>query len=1123
MKTKQLLLTMLALFASITVSAMDFEVDGIKYSTTNGGVTVKGYNSDATDLVLNGTVTYEGTTYNVVSIYGSAFNNCNNLILVGDLSACTSIGSGAFRYCKSLTSVGDLSACTSIGSSTFYYCSSLTSVGNLSACTSIGSSAFDNCSRLTSVGDLSACTSIGNMAFRSCIRLTSVGDLSACTSIGDEAFSGCSKLTSVDLSACTSIGNSVFSYCDRLTSVGDLSACTSIGNNAFSFCSSLVSIGDLSACTSIGNNAFIGCSSLASIGDLSACTSIGNMAFGSCYCLEKITLSGNEVATLGNINAFSLNILILVPENLLDTYKTADVWNLIANKIYAIGNEPQRHYDIEVSAKDNTSDIISKIGEDQLGYVTKLKLSGTINSYDIMVIRNKMVGLVNLDLEDANIVANNYEYYTGCHTTDNVLGAYSFYNLGHLLHIKLPKTITSIDSYALSGCGIQEIEIPEGVISIGYYAFYQSNKLATVSFPTTLMTIGSYAFHQCGGLKSLVFPNSLTSIGSHAFDYCLSLTAIDFPAKMISKEMVISDDAFKSCNNLTSITLPENLKTIGRNAFDGCTALHEVRIPSMVNSIGDNVFNKCSNLMDVWTYTLVPQTIAQNTFSNYTSATLHIQKTSHDPYYFNTQWSQFLNLTEFEGTYSQWLINNQTDYVIDDHTGVIDTEDGASGEIEPGSGLILNNTLATQKMGSLQIEGTETKAGSVIANDNNIETDEMHFMIDVNKSKWYFFSFPFRVRLSDIECEGSWIFRYYDGATRAENGSGGWKNLPTGTEYLEPGQGYIFQCNKTGKLDIKVVKENLDMSGDDQRNNLATYTAENVQDASWNFMGNPFTSYFDIDATGYEAPITIWNGSSYEAVRPGDDSYHLRPFQAFFVQKPENVEDIVFPGEERETYNQSLKAAENNAKRRAKRGVNPERQLVNLTISDGTTTDKTRVVFNNKKSMNYEMDCDASKFMTAGVPQLYTLDNKQVQYAINERPSGGVVLGYSAHAAGTYFIEATRMDKPMLLKDQKLGITFDLTNGVYEFETAAGTFNDRFTLVENNTTTGVADILTKTGVSVMPTDGGLAINGAEGKPVSIYGTDGKLISERNGNGQVNLQRGTYVVNVDGIKAKVMVK
>ena len=1215
MKTKQIVMCLLALFVSISAQALDFEVDGIKYTTVEGGVSVTGYNSTATNLVLNGSVTYQDVEYNVVSIGGSAFSGCRSLTSVGDLSACTSIGAYAFyqcssltsvgdlsactsigdiafRSCSSLTSVGDLSACTSIGNYAFYDCSSLTSVGdlsactsignyafydcrsltsvdlsactsiggnafsgcsrltsvgNLSACTSIGGNAFSGCSSLTSVGDLSACTSIGNEAFRSCSSLTSVGDLSACTSIGDQtfvncssltsvdlsactsiggnAFNGCRNLTSVDLSACTSIGDYAFQYCSSLTSVGDLSACTSIGAYAFQHCSSLTSVDDLSACTSIGDRAFQYCSSLTSVGDLSACTSIGDYVFYGCILLEKITLPSNEVATLTGTNAFGFVTLIFVPENLLEDYKAADNWKLIGNQIFAIGHEPQRHYDISVAAKENTSDIYSKIGEDQLGYVTQLKLSGTINGYDIMVIRNKMVGLYDLDLTDANIVANDYEYYTGYHTADNVLGACSFDNLGNLVYVKLPKTITSIGNFAMRSCSsLKDIDIPEGVTTIGSYAFHECSRLASVSFPGTLTTIGYCAFKSCYGLASVSFPGTLTSIGSYAFESCSALTSVTFPTVMSSEAVTIGDYAFNNCYKLPAINLPENLKSIGQYAFQSCSALTEVRIPSLVTSIGNYAFSVCNNLNDVWTYTLVPQSINQNTFSTFKTATLHIQKTSHDPYYFSTQWSQFLNLTEFEGTYRQWLINNQTDYVIDDHTGVIDTEEGAMGEIEPGSGLIIDRNLnSVQKMGSVTIESNNATAGTLIADEDNLDVDEVHFLIDVQKSKWYFFGFPFRVRLSDIVCGGSWIFRYYDGAARAENGSGGWKNLPEGTEYLEPGVGYIFQCSQAGKLDIKALKESLGQFGSDQQNAMTAHTAENAQDASWNFMGNPFTSYFNIDATGYEAPITIWNGSSYEAVRPGDDDYHLSPFQAFFVQKPEGVEDVVFPEAERETYNQSLKATEASARRRAMRGVNLERLIVNLTLGDGTTTDKTRVVFNDKKQNTYELDCDASKFLTTGVPQLYTLDGKQVQYAINERPNGGVQVGYTVPAAGTYTIEATRMDKPMLLKDLTLGITFDLSNGAYEFESAAGTFNNRFMLVENGNATGIVDIKTKTGVNIMPTTGGLNVNGLNGATMSIYSLDGKLIGEPTGDGVVALQRGTYVVNVDGTKAKVMVK
>lgn len=819
----------------------------------------------------------------------------------------------------------------------------------------------------------------------------------------------------------------------------------------------------------IGEATFVNCSSLTSVGDLSACTSIGSGAFDGCLKLNKINLLTPEVAVLnGNLPIY---LAVAVPADLLAAYKTADNWKNTPNQIILYG-EPT-DYNITVETQDKTSAIYSQIGEELLDNVITLKLSGTINGYDIMVLRNKMHNLHHLDLIDARIVANDYQYYSGCHTEDNVLGANSFRDLANLISIKLPTTITSIGADAFSRCtSLHSIDIPEGVTTISENAFPYCSSLSTISFPSTLQTIGDWAF--------------------------------------------------LSCTSLTSVTLPENLNSIGYCAFQFCTALTEVRIPSMVTSIGDNAFAGCPNLKDVWTYTLVPQSIGQNTFSTYSSATLHIQKTSHDPYYWDTQWSQFSQLTEFEGTYSQWLINNQTDYVIDDHTGVIDTEEGATGEIEPGSGLISENENDDQQMDEIIIDDNGSQAGSVIGN-GHLWCNWLQFLIDVVKSKWHFFSFPYRVKLSDIACEGSWLFRYYDGAARAENGGGGWKNLPAGTEYLEPGVGYIFQSNKGGKLKIRVSKDNLDMNPADQHNAMTAHSAENAQDASWNFMGNPFTSYFDIDNTGYEAPITIWNGSSYEAVRPGDDNYHLRPFQAFFVQKPEGCDDIVFPKDNRETYNQSQKSAQDKARRKARRGVDAERLIVNLTLSDGTTTDKTRVVFNDKKQNAYELDCDASKFMTSGVAQLYTMDARRVQYAINERPNGDVPVGYVAPTAGTYTIEAVRMDKPMLLKDLELGITFDLANGTYEFESAAGTFDSRFMLVANDTATGIADIRTKTGVSIMPTAGGLCVDGLGGSAMSIYSLDGKLVGEPTSDGIVSLQRGTYVVSVGSTTAKVMVK
>ena len=1347
MKTKQILLCLLALFVSISAQALSFEVDGIKYTTTEGGVTVTGYNSTATNLVLNGSVTYQDVEYNVVSIgnnafYGcssltsvgdlsactsigyQAFYNCSNLTSVGDLSACTSIGGsafsgcssltsvdlsactsigggafsgcssltsvdlsactsigggafsgcssltsvdlsactslggGAFSGCSSLTSVGDMSACTSIGDYAFQDCSSLTSVGDLSACTSIGESAFsrcenlvsvgdlsacksigkwafsDNymyssspylyckkltiignlgatsieecafngCSSLTSVGDMSACTSIGNQAFQDCSSLTSVGDLSACTSIGVYAFEGCSSLTSVgDLSACTSIGNQTFYNCSNLASVGDLSACTSIGNQTFYNCSSLASVGDLSACTSIGNQAFYNCSSLASVGDLNSCNSIGNQAFTNCTKLEEIVLSGSAVASLPSLDALTKNIIVLVPAPVLAEYKSADVWKEMAFRIFAIGDEPQRYFTFSTTAQDNYSGITDMIADEILPVVYSLNLSGTINSYDLFTIRNKMPGLRYLDLTNATVVGSSFEYYSGCHTDDNDLGISCFREL-NLISVKLPKTISkvgdyvfyncryldvvtiptgvsSIGRYSFAGCSaltsvplpktvvtidvcafqncssLSSVNIPTGVTTISNYTFDGCSALSSISLPKTVKTIGTYAFRNCSSLPSVTLPAALTSTGDYSFLGCSGLQAVhisDWDAycrisfgwytplyyahhlylngEEVTGEITLPSDiikvsnaAFEGCESITSVIIPEGVTSIGASSFRSCTNLVSVHLPSTVKNFGETIFTSCTKLTDIWNDALVPQGIGNNVFdaANYNMATLHVPNASKYAYQYDSTWSKFLKVEGNDVTFGQWVVNNMTDFVVSDQSMISTTAD-AKGEIDAGSAFIANNTKQDIKMGEIVIYDNGTRGGSFISN-GHATADKLTYAISVNARKWYFLTFPGRVKLSDVSCEGSWVLRYYDGAIRAENGSGGWQNLPEGTEYLEPGQGYIFQCNQAGTLTVTVDNAYAGQDGTDKNLTLTAHAAEQIQHASWNYLGNPFTSYYSIADMGYSSPITVWTGSSYQAVRAGDDVYHLRPFQAFFVQKPENVQSISFLADSRKSYNMTQAAQNSKDVMLARKNGKEERLFVNLTLSNGADADQTRVVFNDKKWNTYELDCDASKFLTGGMPQLYTLDADRVAYAINERQTGTVAVGFVAPVAGTYTLEAVRMDKPMLLEDKQLGITFDLANGAYEFESAAGTFDNRFMLVENGSATGISESVAQQGVRVSATEGGLFVGGLQGQTVSIYSIDGKLVGKSQSDGIVALQRGTYVVSVGGTKTKVMVK
>lgn len=252
----------------------------------------------------------------------------------------------------------------------------------------------------------------------------------------------------------------------------------------------------------------------------------------------------------------------------------------------------------------------------------------------------------------------------------------------------------------------------------------------------------------------------------------------------------------------------------------------------------------------------------------------------------------------------------------------------------------------------------------------------------------------------------------------------------------------------------------------------------------------------------------------------------LYPYQAFFVQKPNAEDAITFHAAHRKTKLQSEAARRANvAPRRMRREAGVERRLVNLTLSDGKVTDKTRVVFNVRKREAYEVGCDAAKFMAEGVPQLYSLDGQGVKYAINERPEGnGVVsLGYEVQVAGNYTIGLTRADVGVMLKDKLTGASHDFSEGDYMFSSEAGTFHDRFLLVKSASATGVNGVFAAGEAVVDVENGTIAVSGADGLRTTVTALSGILMGTIDGNGCLDVRPGVYVVNVGGQARKVVVR
>ena len=156
------------------------------------------------------------------------------------------------------------------------------------------------------------------------------------------------------------------------------------------------------------------------------------------------------------------------------------------------------------------------------------------------------------------------------------------------------------------------------VTSIGNNAFYYS-ALTQVTIPEGVATIGNYAFGLCSSLTAVNIPASAINIGDWVFDNCSALTAINVAG---SNTAYCSEDGILFNKDKTTLicypagkpqleyTIPSSVTVIGVNAFAYCDALTQLTIPSSVTSIGEWAFDGCTALAEMTVLATVPPTVA---------------------------------------------------------------------------------------------------------------------------------------------------------------------------------------------------------------------------------------------------------------------------------------------------------------------------------------------------------------------------------------------------------------------------------------------------------------------------------------------------------------------------------
>ena len=267
------------------------------------------------------------------------------------------------------------------------------------------------------------------------------------TSIGDCAFGGCISLTSVSIpDGVISIGFAAFESCSLLTGVTIPNSVTGIGDYAFGYCSSLISVTIPGSVTSIGEAAFAGGS-----------TSVNVSRENKNYCS--------------------------VDGGLYDKQKTT---------IFHPGKIQNGSFRVP--------DGVNRIGDS------------------------------------------------------------AFFDCTSLTSVIIPKSVTSIGSLAFLGCiRLTNVTIPDGVTSIGDAAFAGSSTSINVSRENKnycsvdggLYNKQKTTILHPGKIQNGTFriPDGVTSIGDYAFDGYRSLTNVTIPDSVTN----ICYGAFLDCIKLTDV------------------------------------------------------------------------------------------------------------------------------------------------------------------------------------------------------------------------------------------------------------------------------------------------------------------------------------------------------------------------------------------------------------------------------------------------------------------------------------------------------------------------------------------------------------------------------------------
>lgn len=293
---KKVILSLMAVLAALvpsTISAYDFEVDGIYYKINRDSVSVSVTNKNSSNsgayighVSVPAEVIYDDMVYPVTMIGGYAFNKCSALTSIDLPNTIKEISRFSFMGCTALSHINIPDSVTFIGGQAFQSCRSLTELFIPASVQNIETQAFSYCYGLTSIvvdennsyyDSRENCNAIigknRNELLAACVNTVIPNSVKR---FERDAFNGFTWLTEVDMpDSLEFIGVNAFYGCTGLTNIDFPSTLTTISDAAFAGCTGLTEVVLPESLQTLGGNVFMDCPKLTSLFIPANVTSIG--------------------------------------------------------------------------------------------------------------------------------------------------------------------------------------------------------------------------------------------------------------------------------------------------------------------------------------------------------------------------------------------------------------------------------------------------------------------------------------------------------------------------------------------------------------------------------------------------------------------------------------------------------------------------------------------------------------------------------------------------------------------------------------------------------------------------------------------------------------------------------